>query len=109
MTRVLFFSDATSAMVCSSRSCSAPGVALMAWAGLGELGGGLELAVGVDHPCAAVALGLGLTRHRPAHALGQGHVLDLDPLDADAPVGGGRVDDRAEFIVDLLAVRKQRV
>ena len=51
----------------------------------GQALGRLVLAVGGDDPGAPLPLGLGLARHRPLHALGQRHVLDLDPLDPDSP------------------------
>jgi hypothetical protein len=60
ITNVLFFSAATSTTVCSSLSCSAPGGGGHGVGGVGEPGGGLELAVGGDHPGAAFAFGFGL-------------------------------------------------
>lgn len=92
MTRVLFFSAATSTTVCSSRNCSALGGVGHDGSVLGQLRRCLELAVGGDYPGAAFPLGLGLPGHRAFHAVGQGDVLDLDPLDAQAPrsLGGGR-------------------
>ena len=46
--------------------------------GVGEALRGLELALGVDHLGAPLALGLGLARHRALHLLRQVDVLDLD-------------------------------
>src|SRR5437773_8468567 len=46
---------------------------------------GLKFALGVDDLCAALALGLGLFRHRALHGVGQRHVLYLDRRDFHAP------------------------
>src|SRR4029077_13138982 len=57
-----------------------------------------------------LALGLGLPGHGALHALGQVHVLDLHPLDANAPRPLGRlVDDPPQFTVDGLALGEQLV
>ena len=71
--------------------------------------GGLELALGVDDLRAALALGLGLARHRPLHARRDLDVLHLDGGDLDAPWLGRLVDDLLEDRVDLLALREQLV
>jgi hypothetical protein len=71
--------------------------------------GGLELALGVDHLRAPLALGLGLPGHRALHALRDLDVLDLDDRDLDAPGRGLLVDDRLQDRVDLLALRQQLV
>ena len=78
--------------------------------GLCQLLGRLVLAVGRDDPRAALAFGFGLAGHRPFHRFRQGDVLDLDPLDPDAPwfLGGG-VDDLLELGVDLVPFGQQRV
>ena len=60
--------------------------------GLGELGGGLELALGVDDLRASLALGLGLSGDRVLHPLGDLDVADLDGGDLDPPRLGLRVD-----------------
>jgi hypothetical protein len=54
---------------------------------------GLELALGVDDPGAALSLCLGLAGHRPLHLLGNLDVLDLDDRNLDAPGRGLLVDD----------------
>src|SRR5262245_28205209 len=77
--------------------------------GLGELGGGLEFAVGVDHLGSALALGLGLLGHRALHVLGQVDLLHLDVRHLDAPGLGVLVDDALELLVDLVARREQVV
>jgi hypothetical protein len=65
--------------------------------------GGLVLAIGADDPGAALALGFGLPRHRPLHTLGQRDILDLHPLDPDAPrAPGGLVDDPAQLPVNAV-------
>ena len=71
--------------------------------------GGLELALGVDHLRAPLALGLRLARHRALHALRDLDVLDLDDRDLDAPGRGLLVDDPLQDRVDLLALRQQLV
>ena len=71
--------------------------------------GGLELALGGDHLCAPLALGLRLPRHRPLHAGRDLDVLDLDDRDLDAPGRGGLVDDLLQDRVDLVALREELV
>ena len=59
--------------------------------------GGLVLAVGGDDPGPALSFRLGLPGHGPLHAVGQRDVLDLHPLDPDAPRALGRlIDDAAQ-------------
>ena len=70
---------------------------------------GLELALGVDDLRAALALGLGLARHRVLHALGDLDVLDLDGRDLHAPGLGLVVDDLLQVLVEALALGQQRV
>ena len=76
----------------------------MILAACGELLGGLELALGVDDLCPALALGLGLPGHRALHRLGNLHILDLDGRDLDAPRLGLLVDDLLEGLVEPLAL-----
>ena len=72
--------------------------------------GGLVLTVGGDDAGSPLPLGLGLAGHGALHALRQGHVLDLDPLDPDAPGGLGRlVDDPAQLPVDRLTLGQQLI
>ena len=71
--------------------------------------GGLELALGVDHLRAPLALGLGLAGHRALHALRDLDVLHLDDRDLDPPGRGLLVDDPLQDRVDLLALREQLV
>ena len=78
---VEFRSAEISAIVCSVRSCIAPGAARHHLRGLGQLLRRLELTVGRDDLRPPFPLGLGLARHRPLHLLGQAHVADLDELD----------------------------
>ena len=78
-------------------------------AGLGELVGGLELAVGGDDAGAALAFGLRLPRHRPLQRLRQRHVLDLHPVDMHTPGDGGTVDHQFQAAVELFAVGEQIV
>ena len=56
----------------------------------------LQLALGRDHLGPALALRLGLPRHRALHLVGQIDVLDLDRGDLDAPGVGALVDDLLE-------------
>ena len=76
---------------------------------LRELLGGLELALGADDLRAPLALGLGLARHGPLHALRELDVLDLDDGDLDAPRLGLLVDDALQDLVDLVALGEQLV
>ena len=77
--------------------------------GLGELVRRLQLTIGDDDPGAAFAFGFGLARHRPLHRLRQGHVLDLDAVDVDAPVDGGIVDHDRQALIEAFAVGEQIV
>ena len=110
MTRVLFFSAATSTTVCRSRSCRAAGSADMMVAACASFLDAWIFAVGRDDPRAALAFGFGLAGHRSFHRFRQGDVLDLDPLHPDTPgfLGGG-VDDLLELGVDLVPFGQQLV
>src|SRR6266545_4334602 len=77
--------------------------------GLAELGGGLELALGVDDLGPALALGLGLLGHRALHVLGQVDLLHLDRRDLHAPRLGVLVDDPLQLLVHLVAGGQQVV
>ncbi len=57
----------------------------------------LELALGVDHLRALLALRLGLLRHRALHLLRQVDLLDLDRAHLHAPRLGLLVDDLLEL------------
>src|SRR5439155_302022 len=70
--------------------------------GLQQLFGGLQLAFGVDHLGAALALGLGLARDGTHHRLVQVDVLDLDVGDLDA-----RDDDDQAGAPDRLEAAEQ--
>src|SRR6267378_148161 len=76
---------------------------------LREHGGGLQLAFGVDHLGAPLALGLGLARNGAHHRLVQVDVLDLDVGDLDAPGVGLRVEDSLDVEIELLALGQQLV
>ena len=92
---VEFFSAATSAIVREQTQLHRGRVLLEELGGVAELLGRLELALGMDDLRAALAFGLGLAGHRPAHRLGQLHVLHLDQRHLHAPRVGELVDDRA--------------
>src|SRR6266545_1383144 len=77
--------------------------------GLAELGGGLELALGVDDLGPALALGLGLLGHRALHVLWQVDLLHLDRRDLHAPRLGVLVDDPLQLLVHLVAGGQQVV
>ncbi len=77
--------------------------------GFGELLGRLEFGVGVDDAGPALAVGLGLAGHGALHRVGQGDVLDLDPVDLHAPADGGAVDHQFQALVEFLAVGQQVV
>src|SRR6266404_3153112 len=77
--------------------------------GLLQLFGGLQLAFGVDHLGAPLALGFGLARDGAHHRLVQVDVLDLDVGDLDAPGVGLRVEDSLDVEIELLALRQQLV
>ncbi len=68
--------------------------------GVTERGGGHGLALGIDDLRPLLPLGLGLTGHRPLHAVGQLDVLELDQGDLHAPFDGGDVEDLADVPVD---------
>jgi CheY-like chemotaxis protein len=70
---------------------------------------GLQLALGVDHLGAAVALGLGLARDGADHVLVEVDVLDLDIDDLDAPSVGLVVEDPLDVSVQALALGEQLV
>jgi len=72
--------------------------------GLGQPGGSLEFALGIDDLGPAFAFGLGLLGHGPLHFLGQVDVLELDVGHLDAPGTGVLVEDGLHLAVDLVAV-----
>ena len=76
---------------------------------LGQLAGGLELALGVDDLGPPLALGLGLPGHGALHLLGQVDVLDLDRGDLDAPGVGAPRRGSLQLGVELLALGEQLV
>src|SRR5215217_3780010 len=75
----------------------------------GQLLRGLELALGVDDLRPALALGLGLARHRSLHRLRYLDVLDLDRRHLDAPGLRLVVDDLLEIVVQAVALGEQLV
>ncbi len=110
MTRVLFFSAATSTTVCNSRSCSAAGSRAITLAAAASRLDAWYSPSAVMIRGAALPLRLGLPRHRPLHALRQRHVLDLHPLHPDAPRAlGGLVDDPAQLPVHAVPLGQQLV
>ena len=106
---VEFRSVAISAIVCSVRSCIAPGFAAIVSAASPELLRRLELAVGRDDLRPPLALGLGLARHRALHLLGQPDVADLDEVDLHAPRLGLLVERGLQLGVDAVALTEQLV
>jgi hypothetical protein len=72
--------------------------------GLPELGGGLELALGVDDLGAPLALGLGLAGDRVLHPFRDLDVLDLDHRDLDPPRLGLGIDYLLQRFVEMLAL-----
>ena len=66
--------------------------------GVGQLGGRLELAVGVNDLGALFTLRLGLLGHGPLHLLRQVHCLDFDQGDLDPPGVGLLVQDVLELL-----------
>ena len=85
------------------------GVAADHVGGVGELGRGLELALGVDDLRAALALGLGLPGDRVLHGLRDLDVLDLDRGHLDPPRLGLCVDHVLELLVEAVALGQERV
>src|SRR5437879_12462397 len=77
--------------------------------GLQQLLGGLQLAFGVDHLGAPLALGFGLARNGAHHRLVQVDVLDLDVGDLDAPGVGLRVEDSLDVEIELLEIGRAHV
>ena len=74
-----------------------------------QLLGGLQLALGVDHLGAPLALGLRLARDRPDHRLVDVDMLDLDVRHLDAPGVGLVVEHRLDVLVQLLALGEELV
>ena len=70
---------------------------------------GLELALGVDHLGAPLALGFGLAGHCALHPRRDLDVLHLDDRDLDPPGRGRLVDDLLEDRVDLVALGEELV
>ena len=104
-----FFSAAISVSVPRNLQLEGLGVLGDDLGGLGELAGGLELAVGVDDLGPPLPLGLGLLGDGPDHVLGQVHLLHLHELDLDAPGVGVLFDDLLESGVQLVALREEVV
>ena len=75
----------------------------------GQLGGGLDLALGGDHLGPAFALGLRLAGHCRLRLQGQLDVLQLDRGHLDAPLLGAGVQDVAHLVVDAVPVRQDVV
>src|SRR5664279_40168 len=69
-----------------------------------ELGGGLELALGVDDLGAPLALGLGRAGDRVLHPFRDLDVLDLDHRDLDPPRLGLGIDYLLQRFVEMLAL-----
>jgi hypothetical protein len=63
---------------------------------------GEGLPFGVDDLCALLALGLGLSRHGPFHAVGQLDVLQLHQGYFHAPLDGADVEDFADVEIDAV-------
>ena len=76
---------------------------------VGQPGGGLRLALGVDDLRSPLALGLGLAGDRVLHALGDLDVLDLDRGHLDAPWLGLGVDHLLQRLVQAFALAQQVV
>ena len=77
--------------------------------GVDQLGGGVELALGVDDLGAALAFGLGLLGHGAQHVLRHVDLLDLDGDDLEAEGRGVAVDDGLDALVELVAVGEHLV
>ncbi len=77
--------------------------------GFEELLRGLLLAFGADHFRAPLALGLGLARDHPDHALVEVDVLDLDVRHLDSPRVGLRVENVLDVVVELVALGEHLV
>ena len=77
--------------------------------GFDELGGGVELAFGVDDFGTAFAFGFGLLGHGAEHVFRHVDLLDFDRDDLDSEGRGMAVDDGLDALVELFAMSEEAV
>ena len=108
-TTVVFLSTPISTRLCKVAELQREGVGHHGVGRLAERGRGQRLAFGGDDLRPLLSFRLGLTGHRPLHAVGELDVLQLHQGHHHAPLLGRHVEDLADVDVDAVGLGQRLV